>query len=595
MIKFPYGISDFYTLRTEGYLYLDRTAAIPDLEQAGKQLIWLRPRRFGKSLLLSTLAHYYDIKQTPHFATLFGDLAIAKTPTAERNRYLILRLDFSRVAAQGNSEHIKNSLFTHLNEAIKGFIQYYQDLLKHSVTIQNDALGSLQSLFNAVKNSGYQVYLLIDEYDNFANEVLVQDVTQQRYYDLLAGEGVVKSLFKLIKSSASEGQVARVLITGVSPLVLSDLTSGYNVATSIYLETRFNELCGLTHHELIPLVEQVLDSCKQPKEQVAVVLETMRQFYNGYRFCENPSSSLVYNPTLVFYFLRHYQLEGRPPRRLLDSNLTMDASRIRYIAQLPKGAEIVERVLDEEQPLLIPYLESQFGVEHLHKLHNDPRYMLSLLYFFGVLTIKGTAGEFDELALAVPNQVIYALYVEALREKILPTMSERQTVEQLARQFYQTAQLAPLAEYLEQGYFRAFNNRDYRWGNELTIKTAFMSLLFNDDYYLMDSELALERRYADLVMTVRPDMRYLGALKDIVLEFKYLTLADLGLSAESIRTQTRDELKQLPLVQSALNSAVAQLQVYQQALVEHYQQPERLACMAVVALGFERVVWQSLD
>ena len=595
MLKFPYAISDFHALRSEGYLYLDRSAAICELEEAGKQLVFLRPRRFGKSLLLSMLANYYDINTAGEFDALFGDLAIGKAPTPEHNEYLILRWDFSKVSAQGDVEQIKQNLFLHINQAIRDFTQRYAQYLKYPVTINEDAIGSLQSVADVTKNSGHTVYLLIDEYDNFANEVLVHELGgEKRYRDLLESEGVVKTLFKVIKASASEGKIARVFITGVSPLVLSDMTSGYNVATSIYWDDEFNALCGITEAELAGLVGQVVQDCSLPVAKAQNVLELMRQFYNGYRFCYDTTQQTVYNPTLSFYFLRFYQKKCQPPAQLLDGNLAMDAGRIRYIANLPGGASVIANILDEQNPVLLPYLENQFGVEQLHKLHGDARYMVSLLYFFGVLTISGRGGALDELKLDVPNRVIYALYVDTLREKALPELSDRRHVEGLAKQFYQTADLQPLAEYLESKYFTVFNNRDYRWGNELTIKAAFMTLLFDDMYYIMDSEAALKRRYADLLMVIRPDMRRLQALQDIVLEFKYLSLGSLGLTAEGVRGKSREELQQLPAVQQALQAALHQLEDYRQVLVEKYREPQRLHCLAVVALGFERLVWQGL-
>jgi len=596
MTKFPYAISDFHALRSQGYLYLDRTASIPALEDAGKQLVFLRPRRFGKSLLLSMLANYYDLNTASEFGALFGGLAIGKNPTPEHNQYLILRWDFSKVSGQGDIGQIKLNLFEHINAAVGEFVEKYRNTLTSAVTVlPHNALASFESLAGVVKNSGHTLYLLIDEYDNFANEVLVHDIhNKQRYHDLLEGEGIVKTLFKVIKASASEGKVSRVFITGVSPLVLSDMTSGYNVATSIYLEPRFNGLCGITQPELAGLIGQVLQNCGRGAAQQAEVAETMRQFYNGYRFCDKPDSPLLYNPTLCFYFLRHYQLECSPPRKILDGNLAMDAGRIRYIANLPGGASVIGNILDEQNPVLLPYLENQFGVEQLHRLQTDARYMVSLLYFFGVLTISGLGGALDELKLEVPNRAIYALYVEALREKALPELSDRRQVEALAKEFYQTADLRPLADYLEGTYFAVFNNRDYRWGNELTIKAAFMSLLFNDSYYIMDSEAALQRRYADLLMVIRPDMRRLLVLKDFVLEFKYLKPGDVGMTGAELRQQPRGALLALPAVQAELQAALLQLQDYRRVLVEKYREPQRLHCLAVVALGFERVVWQVL-
>ncbi|MBO0611445.1 AAA family ATPase [Thiothrix fructosivorans] len=594
MIRFPYGISNFHAIRTEGYLYLDRTQHIPLLEEAGKQLVFLRPRRFGKSLLLSTLANYYDIKTADQFDTLFSGLEVGRNPTPEHNRYLILRWDFSKVSAQGSIDDIRSSLFEVLNQEFEGFIETYRDHLTSPVNIREDALATFMAVLNSVHLSGQQLYLLIDEYDNFANEVLVRDPhNSRRYQDLLEGEGILKSLFKIIKGSAAEGKIGRVFITGVSPLVLADMTSGYNVATDISLMPRFNALCGITQLELGGLVTGVLQHCKQDENQRDGLLQTLKQFYNGYRFCDQLDKPLLYNPILCFYFLRHYQDECKAPRQMLDGNLMMDAARIRYLATQPSGTGVVERILDEENTITLDILETRFGVEKLADLQQDERYLLSLLYYFGVLTIVDT-DILGKLTLGIPNLVTRALYVDELRQRILPAPKDRIAVANMAEKFYQSADLQPLADYLEQKYFAAFNNRDYAWSNELTIKTAFLTLLFNDIYYVVDSETALQRRYADLVLVIRPSMRQYPTLKDIVLEFKYLSLSDLKLTGEQVREQSRESLAQLPAVQAALNAALQQLQHYRSVLAEKYQEPQRLHCIAVIALGFDRVVWQAL-
>lgn len=595
MINFPYGVSDFHRIRHDNYLYIDRTDMIPELEQAGRQLVFLRPRRFGKSLLLSMLENYYDINKVDEFAALFGDLAIGGNPTAEHNQYLILHWDFSQVSSQGKAEQVKQALYSHINEAAKYFNEYYREQLAHPADISEDGFATFKSLVSTTKNSGHQLYILIDEYDNFANEILMNnDGGKTRYFDLLEGEGVVKTLFKIIKGSASEGKVSRVFITGVAPLALSDVTSGYNVATSIFLEPRFNALCGITQLELEGLLTQTLASCgNKHLSKHATILATLRQYYNGYRFCKKRDQPLVYNPTLCFYFLRHYQRECETPDQLLDANLATDAGRIRYIAQLPKGAKVLEQIMDKENPPTIPYLENQFGIEQLDRLQNDNRYMISLMYFFGILTIIDIVA-LGELQMGVPNKVIEALYVKQLLLQALPNPSDQQSVDQLAKQFYQSADLTPLANYMEDKFFAVFNNRDYRWSNELTVKTTFLTLLFNDLWYIMDSELGVKRRYSDLVMTIRPSMRKHETLKDIILEFKYLSLKAIGMTGQELSEQSREDLLKLPLVQEQLNDAEAQLKSYQEAFVERSQEPERLRCIAVVSLGFERVVWRNI-
>jgi hypothetical protein len=272
-------------------------------------------------------------------------------------------------------------------------------------------------LANAVYNSGQQLYLLIDEYDNFANEVLMQvNTTQQRYENLVQSEGILKTLFKAIKDNASEGKVGRVFITGVSPIVMSDMSSGYNVATNIYLDDDFNGLCGISNNELMTLVTNLTIECHQSDNDKLTILETMRQFYNGYRFCTSEKQLRIYNPTLCFYFLRHFQKACEAPTKILDGNLAMDANKIRYIANLPNGENIIHQLLDEQSPMLLDELEDRFGVEALRELQSGEKFMISLLYYFGVLTIVGR-GELGELVFGIPNLVIRALYVEELRKR----------------------------------------------------------------------------------------------------------------------------------------------------------------------------------
>jgi hypothetical protein len=242
---------------------------------------------------------------------------------------------------------------------------------------------------------------------------------------------------------------------------------------------------------------------------------------------------------------------------------------------------------------MLQELENQFGVEKLREVQQDSRYMLSLLYFFGVLTIRDI-GELGKLVLGVPNLVIRGLYVERLKRHALPRPQDDQWAERLAEQFYQTADLQPLADFMESKYFAVFSNRDYCWSNELTVKTAFLTLLFNDTWYIMDSETALQRRYSDLVMIIRPSMRHYTTLKDFIFEFKYLKLDDLKLTGEQLREKSVAELEAMPSVQKALQDALAQLQQYRPVLAAKYQQPERLYGLAVVALGFDRIVWQLL-
>ncbi|RRR73774.1 MAG: AAA family ATPase [Candidatus Viridilinea halotolerans] len=587
-MQFPYGISDFYKIRTEGYCYIDRTACIRAVEAAGMHLIFLRPRRFGKSLWLSTLENYYDVAKTDEFELLFGDLAIGQNPTSRRNSYFVLRWDFSLVSPQGEVAEIGQALHKHINARIHDFAQTYQNWLQHPITIQPDnGIASFESLLAAVKGSPHHLYLLIDEYDNFANEVLMSQAREgsEHYKALLYGEGLLKTVFKAVKGAGSGMGLDRAFTTGVAPVVLSDLSSGYNVARDVTFEPELATLCGFTEAEIATLLTQI------GQTDASRTLTTMRQFYNGYAFGEEPTT-LVYNPTLAFYFLQHLATRGHPPRELLDTNLAMDRGKIAYIASLPHGATVIAQVLNPLELPSVARLASRFGVEDMLTQVRDETFMLSLLYYFGVLTLD-CINNMGKLVLRIPNLVVQKLYVEQLRNHLLPEFGERQTLQRATEALYYHGDLHPLCTFIETTYFRALDNRDYRWANELTVKMAFLTLLFDDLFYITDSEPALERSYADMTLLVRPDMRKY-TLQDALLEFKYLPLSDVGLSGEAIKVLTRQELAALPLVQVRLAEARRKAEEYRATLLTVYGATLRLHTYAIVALGFERLVWVKL-
>ncbi len=586
-MKFPYAINDFGTLIRGGYFYQDRTDRIPQLEETGRQLIFIRPRRFGKSLLLSMLEHYYDVNRADQFETLFGDLAIGRNPTPLHNQYLVMKWDFSLVDAQGSLPEIKAALYRHVNDRIIRFQHAYADRLPVPIAIEpTNAVSSWESALTAIAETPYPLYLLIDEYDNFANEVLMTGRRQEFYESLLYGEGVLKTLFKAVKGSTRG--IDRVFITGVSPVVLSDMTSGYNVGEDIYLKAAFNDLCGFTEAEIAALLERL--AAEGGSWSPAEALDLMRTFYNGYCFSED-SDQRLYNPTLSLYFLKALQTEGHYPRRMLDENLAMDRSKLRYIAELPHGEEVLAQALNGEEGILIPQLAKRFGVADVLTAVKDEPFMASLLYYFGILTLTGV-GILGKSILNIPNLVARSLYVERLREMWLPTYEDRQTIPRLAEHFYLQGDLAPLVAFIEGRYFPILSNRDYRWSNELMVKIAFLTLLFDDRLYMMVSETEMDHGYIDLSLIVRSDMRRFQAL-DLLLEFKYVSLKELQLTGEQVRGQSLAELAALAAVQAALAAAAEQARRYGTALAERYGLTD-LRLFAVVGIGLERVVWQAI-
>ena len=588
-MQFPYALNDFGTLIQEGYFYQDRTDRIPLLEEAGRQLIFIRPRRFGKSLLLSMLEHYYDVNRAAQFETLFGHLSIGKNPTPRHNQYLVMKWDFSLVKAQGDIKDIETALHQHVNDRIAHFVAQYAADLTHPVTLNpTDAVSSLERVCSAVQLGGQRIYLLIDEYDNFANDVLMTGRKQAFYEALLYGEGELKRIFKAVKAGAGRG-IDRVFITGVSPVVLSDMTSGYNVGEDIYLDHRFNDLCGFTEPEIATVLQRL--AAEGGSWSPTEALDLMRTFYNGYRF-STKARQCVYNPTLSLYFLKALQSEGEYPEQMLDENLAMDRSKLRYIAELPHGEEVLAQALNGEEGILIPQLARRFGVADVLIAVKDQPFMASLLYYFGILTLTGV-GILGKSILNIPNLVARSLYVERLREMWLPTYEDRQTIPRLAEHFYLQGDLAPLVEFIEQRYFPILSNRDYRWSNELMVKIAFLTLLFDDRLYMMVSETEMDHGYIDLSLIVRTDRRATRVL-DLLLEFKYVDLKKLKLTGEQVKAKSMAELAALPAVKAELDAAGDQARRYGAALQARYGLTD-LRLFAVVGIGLERVVWQAVQ
>ncbi|MEZ4862111.1 MAG: AAA family ATPase [Caldilineaceae bacterium] len=594
-MKFPYGNSDFYQLITEDYYYVDRTDRIPLLESWGKSLLLLRPRRFGKTLLLSMLENYYDVAKASEFDRLFGHLAVGRNPTALHNQYLMLRWDFSMIASRPTFEEQQQVLTSYINAEIKAFARKYQTVLLDNIEIDNTyATASFISLLSVVQQSGYKLYLLVDEYDNFANEVLMggRPSSQERYEALVFGEGEFKALFKAIKGVMTGRGLDRVFIVGVSPIVLHDVSSGFNIAKNIYFRKEFNDLCGFTGAEITEMLHLVAEGCKLATAQLAEARELMRIYYNGSLFSDEGGEP-IYNPTSAFYFLEYLQHTCRYPRKLLDSNLAPDHEKIAYVSRLPKGDKVILDIVDEGEPPSVVELEDRFGIKQMLAASNTESFMLSLLYYLGVLTLDGRATAGGEFILRIPNLIMRQLYADRLREMLLPDAADRDTGQEVARMFYTHGEIQPLCDFIEQRILPIFDNRDYVQANELTIKTAFLTFLFNDIFYKMDSETELKRGYADLTMILRPEMRQYQLL-DLLVEFKFIKLTTLGLTGREMRAKSLETLQALTVVQNEFAAAKAQAVDYRGALVEKYGVQLRLRTFTVVALGFEKLLWEEV-
>lgn len=420
-MKFSSGIADFYKLRTEGLVYVDRTEHIRRIEDAGAQLLFLRPRRFGKSLLLSTLENYYDVAKADEFARLFGDLAIGKDPTPKRNQYFVLKWDFSAISLQGDSREMRQTLHRHLNAQIENFAERYQPWLKHEIkTDPANALNSFQSLLGAVKLTPHRLYLLIDEYDNFANELLMggQPQAQSRFEAIWYGDGTLKTLFRTVKAGAAGWGLDRVFITGVAPFFWIDLIGGgYNVAQNISLFPRFQDLCGFTEAEIERSLNEVAASCGSPTSETARLLELIRPCYKGYCFSDDELAEPVYHPTLTLNFLKHYQEHCVPPPNMLEAAAELDNGKLKHIAALPDGAQVIAEALQDNPDLSVPLLESRFGIGELLTTPQGQMSVILLLYYLGALTQCGRT-MWGEVSLRPPNLAVRELLSEHVKAEV---------------------------------------------------------------------------------------------------------------------------------------------------------------------------------
>ena len=590
MIKFPYGISDFREINTCGYYYRDRTHAIPVLERT-KSSLFIRPRRFGKSLVLSMLENYYDIARRDAFESIFGKLAIGADPTALRNSYFILRWDFSCIDPTGSPDDIKRSLYGHVNVCIEDFVRRYRFAgfdLPEDIIDRANALVSIQSLVSSTKTYGHPIFLLIDEYDNFANTIMMMPVADSRgrYEAMVHDEGLLRTLFKVVKASTSGAGFDRVFITGVSPVVMSDITSGYNIAEDIFLEPEFADLCGFREEEVAETLHEIAKLCGMENNKADEALSVMRSYYDGYNFIPR-STDFLYNPTLCLYFFKQFQKRCAYPEEMLDANLASDDSKLEYIAGLPGGTDMILDLNEKGAQVTVSRLQKRFGLQDMLSDYSKDRiFIASFLYYFGVLTLSGET-EQGELCLKVPNMVMQGMFVERVRRMMLPNPVIRDRGVDAAKRVYQFGEIEPVCRFVEDVYFPVFSNRDYAQVNELTIKTCFLTLLYNDILYIMDSEPAIERRYADLTMIIRPDKRHYKIF-DVLIEFKLLSLKVLNMTGEQLRAMSQQDIHDLPLVKQTLNDAKKQVLDYGNRLARKYP-GLHLKSFVVTALGFERV------
>ncbi|MBF0117274.1 MAG: AAA family ATPase [Desulfobacterales bacterium] len=556
MIKFAYGVSDFHSIISENYFYVDRTQYINNIEEMGKSLLFLRPRRFGKSLWLNTLANYYDVAKEKDFEKLFGHLAIGKNPTPLHNKYFILEWDFSCFRTYGTLKEIERSVLESINSSINRFNIKYSYLLPKQINISESInISSFEELVAIVGQTQYRLYLLIDEYDNFTNEVLASQ-GHKRYEELVGSDSLLKYIFREVKSATRGMGLDRVFATGVTPVVMSDITSGANIFTNISLELEFTKLCGFTETEVTEVLSSICEKCQVYEQGFNEALNLIRTWYNGYKF-HLEQEDKIYNPTLCLYFLRSFQKYCKYPTPILDTNLSPDEDKLEYIQSIPGGEQLLLDLIQGDVQVSVSQLSDKFGLKVMHSQSAKDRiFLASFLWYSGVLSII-KQNEEGKIVLNIPNLVIHRLYIERIKNNLLPSPLSRDDALDAAEKLCNKGEMGDLCFFIEKSIFPIFSNRDLRHANELTIKTLFIALLFNDNFYLMMSEREHHKGYPDLAMVVRPDCRKFKIL-DIVIEFKHISIKDLGMTAETLRQKDEKELRGLDIVKQKFSDAKIQ-------------------------------------
>lgn len=483
-MKIPYGIHDYKTIKTEDYLFIDKTKFIKEIENIGKYLVFLRPRRFGKSLFSSMLYYYYDIHSSDIFDNLFHNTYIDKNKTTEANSYYILKFDFSGINA--SKESIEDSFYTCVYSYIREFDSKYKLDLDLQFKSKEPAAMLRDFLISFKEKTTKQIYLIIDEYDHFANNVLTADLNL--FNTIIGKNGFVRSFYEVFKTYAGT-VIGRMFITGVTPITLDSLTSGFNMAINITKEELLNEMLGFTQEEVMDVIEKL----KIDKDN----LKTLKENYNGYLF-SGDASTKVYNSNMVLYYLKSFILYNKPPKSLTDSNIVSDYDKITGMFDLYKDTEgrreIINKILNNET--ISAEITDQFNL----KLEFNKEEFLSLLYYLGLLTIDSAYG--GEVNLKTPNDVIKNVYFEYYFNYIINELDiqiDVRNIKDSVKELSQNNNAVPFIRLVE-SFLNGLSNRDFIKFDEKYIKLLMITYFRLSSLYLVKSEYEVNGGYIDIAL-----------------------------------------------------------------------------------------------
>jgi Predicted AAA-ATPase/PD-(D/E)XK nuclease superfamily len=528
MLKIPYGKSDYKNLIEEGYFYQDRTEYIEALENHGPSyLIYLRPRRFGKSLLISTLQYYYGFQYKADFEKLFGKTYIGTHPTPNANNYLVLRFDFSGIntkSEEGTFEGFMNKILLAFKDCFTDYEGYFTNEEQDEILNQKEPNVALSAFLSAYKNLkiNNKIYILIDEYDHFANEIIAFNYSY--FSEIISKNGFVRKFYEIIKTATGQGIVDRIFITGVTPITVDSLTSGFNIASNITLSAKFHQLTGFDETE----VAGILKGIDVTVEKVPTILDDMRAWYNGYLFNADTKTKL-YNPNMVLYFAQEYKDRGDYPREMLDANIASDYTKVRQLFKIQGDEKQYLNVLEtlSETGEIEGIMVSQYSLERIFT-QND---LVSLLFYMGFLTIKSE--EYGRYTFTFPNYVLKKLYSDYFLEMIrLETEYpfDNTKINEAIIAMAKTGDEKPFFEQISL-IVKRHSTRDAAHFNENTLKAIIISLLHQQSFYFIHSEYESDWTYMDIFLEAIQGHK---PTYEVALELKYLKKSGVALLEKTI-------------------------------------------------------------
>ena len=536
-LKIPYGIMDFRRLRREGYYYVDKTEYLAQMEARDSFIFFVRPRRFGKSLFISMMESYYDLNQKKDFKKLFGGLWIGKHPTENANRFMTLKLDFSKVGCTG--EALERAFEDHISWRVDDMVARYSDIcdahFMESYKSRN-AAGKVDAVVSQARRSGIPLYLIIDEYDNFTNQMIrATGVTD--YREITHGTGFYRNWFKKFK-----GDFDRIFMTGVSPVTLDDLTSGFNIATNLSLDAYCNATLGFSEAEVVKMFSDFKGTGRFTHGDPAAIVESIKPWYDGYCFAKKKvGMECVFNSDMTLYYLKSLVETGEPPENMVDVNIRTDYEKLKTISDLQRTVfkmEPLEALPMTEQAVAkggiqFPLVES-FPAEAIIK----PENFHSLFFYYGLLSMADR--KMGEIVYSVPNACVEKQIFGYLRDRYFPPEKSWLEWNASARAFAYEGKWREFFELVAKNFKETTPIRGGIDG-EVRMQGYFQCEMGHLPQFITCPELEMSHGNCDFFLF--PERTYYGDVPhSYIVEFKY---AKKGAKKTELETQRKDGITQL--------------------------------------------------